>query len=160
MNISQVIARAHIPQPEAELLKVGDAATIAVAGEEHPVEGKVTVVSPALDPNSTTVEVWVQANNPGGNLKPGTTVQLSMIAKTIPDALVIPAASLLTAPDGSTAVMVAGPDGRAHQRPVKAGIRQGEQVQILEGLQAADRVVAAGSYGLPNNTKITAQGEN
>jgi RND family efflux transporter MFP subunit len=160
MNTSQVIARAHIPQPEAELLKVGDAATIAVPGEDQPVEGKVTVVSPALDPNSTTVEVWVQAKNPGGRLKPGTSVQLSMLAKTISDALVIPSVSLLTAQDGSTTVMLTGSDGKAHQQTVKAGIRQGEQVQILDGLKAGDRVVGSGAYGLPDNTKIKAESAN
>jgi len=160
MDTSQVIARAHIPQPEAELLKVGDAATIAVSGEDHPVEGKVTVVSPALDPNSTTVEVWVQAKNPEGRLKPGTSVQLSMVARTIPDALVIPAVSLLTAQDGSTTVMLAGSDGQAHQQAVKAGIREGEQVQILEGVKAGDRVVGAGAYGLPDGARIKAESAN
>jgi HlyD family secretion protein len=157
MDTSQVIARAHIPQPEAELLKVGDKATIAVPGEDQPVEGKVTVVSPALDPSSTTVEVWVQAKNPGGRLKPGTSVQLTMVAKTIPDALVIPAVSLLTAQDGATTVMLAGADGHAHQQTLKAGIRQGDQVQIVEGLKAGDRVVGSGAYGLPDNTKIQAE---
>jgi HlyD family secretion protein len=156
MDTSQVIARAHIPQPQAELLKIGNAATIAVPGEDQPVTGKVTVVSPALDPNSTTVEVWVQAKNPG-QLKPGTSVQLSMVAQVVPDALVIPAASLLTAQDGSTTVMLAGSDGKAHQQNVKVGIRQGDQVQIVEGVKAGDKVVGAGAYGLPDNSKIKAE---
>jgi HlyD family secretion protein len=155
MDVSQVIARAHIPQQDAALLKVGDKTTISAPGEEQPVEGKVTVVSPALDPNSTTVEVWVQAKNPGQHLKPGTSVRVSMLAKTIPDALVIPAVSLLTSEDGKTSVMVAGSDGRAHQKEVKVGVRQGDQVQIVEGVQAGERVVASGAYGLPDNTKIT-----
>src|SRR5438874_6918318 len=60
MDISQVIARAHIPQDRAALLKVGDKATITIPGVEKPVDGRVTIVSPALDPNSTTVEIWVQ----------------------------------------------------------------------------------------------------
>jgi HlyD family secretion protein len=154
MDVSQVIARTHIRQPDAALLKLGDSATISVPGEDQPVEGKITVVSPALDPNSTTVEVWVQANNPEQRLKPGTSVQLSMLAQTIPDALVIPAASLLTAEDGSTSVMLAGSDNRAHQKPVKVGVRQGNQVQIVEGVRAGDRVVASGAYGLPDNTQI------
>ena len=154
MDISQIIARAHIPQPEAALLKVGDNATITVPGEDKPVEGSITVVSPALDPNSTTVEVWVQAKNPGQRLKPGTSVQLSMLAQTVPNALIIPAASLLTAQDGSTSVMVVGADNRAHQKSVRAGIRQGDRVQIVEGLQAGDRLVASGAYGLPDNVKI------
>jgi multidrug efflux pump subunit AcrA (membrane-fusion protein) len=154
MDISQVIARAHIPQQDAALLKLGDKATITAPGEEQPTDGTITVISPALDPNSTTVEVWVQAKNAEQRLKPGTSVQLSMLAKTIPDALVIPAASLLTAEDGATSVMLAGSDNRAHQKPVKVGVRQGEQAQIVEGVQAGDRVVATGAYGLPDNTKI------
>jgi len=155
MDISQVIAKAHIPQPEAALLKVGDKAIITVPGENGPVDARVTVVSPALDPNSTTVEIWVQAKNPDQRLKPGTSVQVSMLAQTIPDALVIPAAALLTGRDGTTSVMVVGADNRAHQKNVSVGIRQGDQVQITEGLQAGDRVVASGAYGLPDNTHVT-----
>ncbi|OLB20128.1 MAG: efflux transporter periplasmic adaptor subunit [Acidobacteriales bacterium 13_2_20CM_55_8] len=155
MDISQVIVKAHIPQPEAALLKVGDKATITVPGESAPVDAKVTVVSPALDPNSTTVEIWVQAKNPEQRLKPGTSVQVSMVAQTVPDALVIPAAALLTGQDGTTSVMVVGTDNRAHQRPVSVGIRQGDQVQITEGLQPGDRVIASGAYGLPDNTQVT-----
>jgi HlyD family secretion protein len=157
MDVSQVIARTHIPQADAALLKLGDKATITAPGDDQPTEGKITVISPALDPNSTTVEVWVQAKNPEQRLKPGTSVQLSMLARTIPDALVIPVASLLTAADGTTSVMVAGSDNRAHQKPVKVGLRQDNQVQIVDGLQAGDRVVASGAYGLPDNTRIKAQ---
>lgn len=156
MDTSQVVARAHIPQPEAQLLKVGDEASITVPGEVRPVEGKVTVISPALDPNSTTVEVWVQAKNPG-QLKPGTSVQLAMVVQAVPDALVIPTVSLLTAEDGSTSVMLAGSDGKAHQQKVKVGLRQGDVAQILEGVKAGDKVVGAGAYGLPDNTKIQEQ---
>src|SRR6184192_2692030 len=74
MDISQVIARAHIPQSSAVLLKVGDKATLTIPGQDNPVEGKIIVVSPALDPNSTTIEVWVQVKNPDQRLKPGTSV--------------------------------------------------------------------------------------
>jgi RND family efflux transporter MFP subunit len=154
MDVSEVVARVHIPQPDAALLKLGDQAAISAPGEDQPVEGKITVISPALDPNSTTVEVWIQAKNPKQRLKPGTSVELSMLAQTIPDALVIPAASLLTADDGTTSVMLAGPDNRAHRKPVKVGVRQGDQVQIVEGVKVGDRVVASGVYGLPDNTQI------
>ena len=154
MDISAVIAKAHIPQADAALLKVGDKGTMTVPGLDEPVEGKVTVVSPALDPNSTTVEVWLEAKNPKQQLKPGTSVQLSLTAKTVRDALVVPAAAVITAPDGSSTVMVVGSDGRAHQKAVKPGIRQDDDVQILEGVNESDKVVATGAYGLPDNTKI------
>jgi HlyD family secretion protein len=154
MDTSQVTARAHIAQPSAALLKVGDQANVSVPGIDTPFSGKVSLVSPALDPGSTTVEVWVQLKNPRGQLKPGTSVQLSMVAKSIPDALAIPAAALLTGRDGTTSVMAAGSDGRAHQKQVKTGIREQDRVQIVEGLSASERVVGSGAYGLPDNSKI------
>src|SRR6202166_532173 len=157
MDVSAVIAKAHIPQADAALLKIGDKGTMTVPGLDAPVEGKVTVVSPALDPNSTTVEVWLEAKNPKQQLKPGTSVQLSLTAKTVKDALVVPAVAVITAPDGSSVVMVAGRDGKAHQKPVKLGIRQDDDVQIVDGLTESDKVVATGAYGLPDNTKITVE---
>ena len=154
MDISSVIAKAHIPQNDAAALKVGDKGTMTVPGIADPIDGKVTVVSPALDPNSTTVEVWFEAKNPSHSLKPGTSVQLSLTAQTVKDALVVPASSVITAADGTPAVMLVGSDGRAHQNTVKLGIRNGDEVQILEGVTPSDKVVSNGAYGLPDKTKI------
>ncbi len=154
MDLSAVIAKAHIPQSDAAALRIGDTGTMTVPGVEKPIEGKVTVVSPALDPNSTTVEVWFEAKNPKHELKPGTSVQLSVTAQTVKDALVVPNSAVLTAPDGSTTVMLAGSDGLAHQQTVKLGIRNGDDVQIVEGVKDGDKVVSSGAYGLPDKTKI------
>jgi multidrug efflux pump subunit AcrA (membrane-fusion protein) len=154
MDVSSVIAKAHIPQNDAAALKVGDQGAMTVPGIEKPIEGKVTVVSPALDPNSTTVEVWFEAKNPKHELKPGTSVQVSLTAQTVKDALIVPTSSVLTAADGSTTVMIAGADGLAHQQPVKIGIRNGDDVQIVDGVKQGDKVVSNGAYGLPDKTKI------
>ena len=157
MDISRVTARAHIPQSEALLLKVGDPANIAIPGQEETVEGKVTLVSPALDPNSTTVEVWVEAKNPKQTLRPGSSVRLSVVSKAVPDALVVPASALLTGPDGATTVMVIADDQHAHQQAVKAGIRQDDKLQITEGLKEGQRIVTDGAYGLPDNAKVSVE---
>jgi HlyD family secretion protein len=154
MDLSAVIAKAHIPQDDAAALKVGDKGTMTVPGIEKPIDGKVTVVSPALDPNSTTVEVWFEAKNAKHKLKPGTSVQVSITAQTVKDALVVPKNSVLTAPDGSTTVMLAGSDGLAHQQAVKLGIRNGDDVQVVEGVKEGDKVISSGAYGLPDKTKI------
>jgi RND family efflux transporter MFP subunit len=159
MDTSQVIAKTHLPQAEAVLLKPGDPATLKTAGSDE-VQGKVTLVSPALDPNSTTVEVWVQAANPKQQLKPGSSVEITARAKSIPDAVVIPSSALLKTPEGATTVMIAGSDGRAHQRDVKVGVREGNEVQIAEGLKAGENVITSGGYGLPDNTKIQVESPN
>jgi HlyD family secretion protein len=154
MDISQIVAKAHIPQSDAVLLHKGDSATIAVPGLEKPVAGKVSLVSPALDPNSTTVEVWVQAANPEQQLRPGATGQVSITAQTVHDALVVPASALLNAKEDSAQLMVVNAQSQAQSRDVKVGIKTGEQAQIVSGLKPGEMVIIEGAYGLPDKTRV------
>jgi len=155
MDLQHVIGRAYVSPEQAALLHLGDSATLDPAQDRSAVPAKVSVVSPALDPNSTTVQVWVEAKNPGDKLKPGSTVGLKIVAKSVKDALVVPAEAVLTAQDGSTSVMVIGPDDIAHQTAVKTGIREGGTVQIVSGLKSGQQIVSAGAYGLPDGTKVS-----
>jgi RND family efflux transporter MFP subunit len=152
MDLSQVVARAHIAQLEAASLKVGDPATITIPGQPTVVKGKVSLVSPAVDPNSTTVEVWVQAPNPKGSLRPGTSVRIAMVAETVKDAIVIPQAALLTTTDGVNTVIVLDSDNAPSKKKVKVGIRDGEAktVQVTDGLSGGERVVTVGAFELAN----------
>jgi HlyD family secretion protein len=152
MDLSQVVARAHIAQLEAASLKVGDPATITIPGQLVQVKGKVSLVSPAVDPNSTTVEVWVQAPNPKGSLRPGTSVRVAMVAETVKDAIVIPQAALLTTTDGVNTVIVLDSDNAPSKKKVKVGIRDGEAktVQVTDGLSGGERVVTVGAFELAN----------
>jgi len=152
MDVSQVIARAHVAQLEATSLKVGDPATITVPGTAIQVKGKVTQVSPSVDANGTTVEVWVQAPNPKDSLRPGMSVHVSMVAQTVPDTVVIPQAALLTSPEGATSVIVLDSDNKPSKKKVKVGIRDTElrTVQITDGLAGGERVVTVGAFELAN----------
>jgi HlyD family secretion protein len=148
MNLSQIVARAHIDQQEAAQLKVGNAATISVPGQPGALKGKVSLVSPALDPNSTTVEVWVQAANPGERMRPGANVQVQIVAQAVPHAIVIPAEAVLTGSDGATSVIILDTDNKPHKKKVKVGIRDAGEVQVTEGLQGGERVVTVGAFAL------------
>ena len=152
MDTSSVIAKAHIPQDQAVELKPGNAATVKAPGDLE-VEGKVTLVSPALDPNSTTVEVWVEAPNPDGRLRPGASVTLEMVARTVNDAVVVPASAVLKTPEGASTVMVIQ-DGKATLMEVETGIREGDLVEITKGLNVSETVIVGGAYGLPDKTKV------
>jgi HlyD family secretion protein len=154
MDTSAVVARAPVPAAAAGTVIVGDSARLHVPGFEEPVDGKVTVVSPALDPASTTMQVWVESPNPDGQLKPGTSVRVDIVARTVPDAVIVPASALLTGGEGGSSVMVVGIDGKAHARPVEIGLTQADRVQVTKGLQAGETVVTAGAYGLADGTKV------
>jgi HlyD family secretion protein len=154
MDVSRVVARANVPQNLAGLLKVGQPGTITETAGSEPVQGKVIVVSPAVDPNSTTVQVWVQASNPGETLKPGATVHVSIIAATLNHVAVVPPEAILPSADGGTAVMVIGADGIAHEKKVEVGVREPDKVQIASGVAVGQQVVIGGGVGLQDGTKV------
>ena len=153
MNLTQVVARAHIPAPEAALLRPGDAAELSVPWRTKPFPATVAVVSPALDPGNTTVQVWVEAANPREELKPGAPVNVTITAKRVSDALVIPQSALVSPPGHSPFVMTIGADGRAHQTDVVTGIQQGDRIQITGGLKEGQLIVQE-AYALPEGTKV------
>ena len=156
MDTSKVVVRLHITQPQAIELKLGDAATLHVPGLKSGYPAKITVISPALDPNSTTVEIWVEADNPKSELQPGTSVGVSIVAQVIRNALVAPNSAILTGDNGETHVMVVRSDGKAYSQTVTTGVQQGPLIQILSGLKPGEEVIVGGAYGLPDKTKVKA----
>jgi RND family efflux transporter MFP subunit len=154
LDVSSVIARVNISQVEAAWVKVGQPARIISSDGAAESDGKVTVVSPAVDPQGTTVEVWVQAPNPGWRMRPGGTVRAVIYAGSVPDAAVVPVEALLPADEGGSAVYVVGTDSVAHQRKVKVGVRNSEKAQLLSGAQAGEKVVVEGGVGLSDGAKV------
>lgn len=154
MDVSTLVAKAHIPQSQAVQLKVGDAAEIAVAGVDEPIKARVSLVSPALDPGSTTVEVWVQTRSADQRLKPGMTVNIEATAKTVNDALVVPSNAVFKNEDGSSYVLVAGADQKAHRKTVQLGLKNEEMTEIKNGINPGEAVITSGGYAVPDGTAI------
>jgi multidrug efflux pump subunit AcrA (membrane-fusion protein) len=154
MDTSSLIAKAHIAQSLAQQMKIGDQATISVPGMADPVPAKVALISPALDPGSTTVEIWLKVDNKKGALKVGTPVKVSITGRTVENALKVPTSAILAGENGAKTVMVVGADGAAHKKSVQTGIQDGDDIQITSGLTSADMVITTGSYGLDEGTKV------
>jgi RND family efflux transporter MFP subunit len=121
---------------------------------DDPVPAKISLISPALDPGSTTVEVWLRVDNGAGRYKAGTPVRVSIKGRTAANAIKVPLSAVLTAQDGSKSVMVVGVDGVAHKRVVPLGIDDGEDVQVTQGLNGSETVITTGAYGLDDGTKV------
>ena len=154
MDISRIVARVHIPVQLATHLKVGTSAQISLSDGSRQTTGKVTVVSPATDPGSTTLQVWVEAPNPSERLKPGSSVRVAIAAETLRDVITIPVEALLPASEGNSSVIVVGTDLVAHVRQIQTGIRQEKLIQVLTGLSPGEKVVTVGGLGLQDDTKV------
>jgi HlyD family secretion protein len=158
MNMSHLIAKAHLAQSAAAMLKIGDAAEVTISGlsesEGEPTSGRVSLVSPALDPGSTTIEIWVEISKPPSQLKPGMTVELAITARTANDAIVIPSAAVFNDAETGDYVLIASSEGLAHITPVHIGLRGQTEVQVLSGVKAGDAVITSGGYALPDKTRV------
>lgn len=155
METSALLAKLHIAQSQAQQLKVGDFAKLTVPGIDEPVPAKVSLISPALDPGSTTVEIWLRVENSKGRFRAGTPVHAVITGHTVPNATIVPTEAILTGQDGtSKSVMVIAADGTAHKKTVTLGLQTTEEVQILSGVTTADMVITSGGYGLDDNTKV------
>ncbi len=160
MDTTSLLAKLHISQAAAQQLRLGGSAELTVPGVEEPKEATIALISPALDPGSTTVEIWLKLANAAGRYKVGTPVHAVIKGHTIDNAIQLPIAAILPADDGSTNVLVVGSDGVAHKHAVKVGLRTTEKVQILSGVGPSDMVVTEGGYGLDDGTKVTLGGKD
>ena len=154
MDTSRVVARVNVPQSQSTAVKVGQTVTLTQTGGSEALEGRVTVVSPAADPNTTTVQVWITAPNPGDRFKPGAAVHASIVTETIRNAVVVPASAILPGEEGGTAVLTVSPDSTAHLRAVDVGVRYGDKAQIANGVKPGDEVVIVGGLGVDDKAKV------
>jgi multidrug efflux pump subunit AcrA (membrane-fusion protein) len=154
VDVSRLVARVNVPVNEASGVKVGQTATVALAGGGGEIPGTVTVVSPAADPNAATVQIWIEIANPKEQLKPGATVHVSIVTGTLNGALLVPAAAILPGEAGGASVLVVTQDSVAHKRAVQVGVRQDERVQIVKGVSAGEKVVTVGGVGVDDNGKV------
>ena len=154
MDISRVVARVNVPQADAPSVKVGQPVIVTQTDSTEQVDGKVTVVSPSTDANTTTVQVWVQVENKGERLKPGTTVHASIVTEEYKAATVVPVAAILPGEEGGTAVLTVDSASIAHRKAVKLGVREGNQIQILNGVAPGEEVVVVGGLGVDDKTKV------
>lgn len=156
MDIAVAVARAQVPEGEAAAVRVGQEATFVstdAAGE--PGQGRVRVVSAAVDPARRTVEVWCEIPNRDGRLLPGTFGTLNIRTGTAPDSVVVPAPAV-EFEEGSRRGTVLVVDGEriAHRRAVVCGESFDGRVQVVEGLKDGETVVVEGGYGLPDGTHV------
>jgi multidrug efflux pump subunit AcrA (membrane-fusion protein) len=154
VDISRVVARVNIAQAQAATVKVGDPAVLTQTESGLQVDGKVTVVSPATDPASTTVQVWIEAANPREEMKPGTSVHAVIVTQLIKNASVVPVAAILPGEEGGTSVLTVSADSRAHRRKVELGVREGDKVQILSGAAPGEEVIISGGVGVDDKAKV------
>ncbi len=147
-DMSSVWILANVYQGDLAYVKVGD--TVSVTTDAYPgsFHGKISFVSPALDPNTRTLQARIEVDNAGEKLKNNMYCVATVTAGTIANAISAPDAAVLRDDENQPFVYVATGSNQFARRPVEIGESQDGKTQILKGLSPGERVVGNGSLFL------------
>lgn len=153
VDISSVFAECNVPESEVGRLKLGQKVPVKIpAVQAEPLEGELVNLAPAADQQSKAFAARIKLANPDGQIKPGMFAEVELSTLTRENVLVIPKEALVEK-SGQLVVLVVK-EGRAVETPVRTGISDGLQVEILEGLNAGDQVIVAGQNIVQNNARV------
>ena len=156
-DVSEMIVKAPVADTVATQLKVGDTAKVLpqhLPGEE--LVGVISLVSKASDPQSRTVEVWINLKNEGGRLRADSAAKVVVATQSASDVVIVPASAVtLEATNADEGiVMVVDDKSIAHETKVTVGIRTKDKMEITSGLKGDETIVVEGNYALPDKTKV------
>lgn len=147
-DVSTVWVLANIYQGDLAYVKVGDRVNISTDSYPDKFSGKISFISPALDPTTRTLQARIVVDNPGGKLKKDMYCVATVTAGVIPNAIAVPDAAVLRDDENQPFVYVATSSNQFGRRQVEIGQSENSETQILKGLSPGEKVVGNGSLFL------------
>lgn len=147
-DMSTVWVLANIYQGDLAYVKNGDPATITTDSYPDKFSGKISFLSPALDPTTRTLQARIVVDNPGGKLKKDMYCVATITAGTIANAIAVPDSSILRDDENQPFVYVAASSNQFGRQQVEIGQSENGKTQILKGLSPGEKVVGNGSLFL------------
>lgn len=157
-DLSTLWIEGEVFERDLALVGMGAPATAEVAAYPgRPFRGRVSFISPVMDPESRTARVRVAFANRGGALKPGMYATLFVGEAPGPDVLHVPAEAVVMTGERNL-VFVVQPDGMLVPREVTLGPRAGDRYQVLAGVAAGERIVASANFLVDAESRLGATG--
>jgi multidrug efflux pump subunit AcrA (membrane-fusion protein) len=154
-DLSRVWVEGAIHEYEAPLVRLGQAARVTLPnGAARAYSGRIRYVDPVLDPDTRTLKVRLELDNPGLALKPGMFADVELDAQ-VAEGVLVPDAAVLDAGTRQIVYVKTG-EGRYAPRQVTVGVRNGGQAQILSGLKAGEVVVDRANFLLDSESRLRA----
>ena len=147
-DLSTVWVLANVYQADLAYVHSGDEAVAQTDAYPGSFHGRISYVSPAVDPTTRTLQVRVVVDNPGEKLKKDMYCTVTVTAGSIANVVVVPNASVLRDDNNEPFVYVASGANQFGRRDVQLGDSQNGQTQILKGISVGERVVGDGSLFL------------
>jgi RND family efflux transporter MFP subunit len=143
-----------VPERQAPELRIGQTLRLSVeAYPDRTFAGTITRLAPAVDVATRTLAVEARVPNEGGALRPGFFAKGSVLTREDPSVVVVPSDALMNVVGLNKVFVIA--DGKAQERQVRPGARQGGALEILQGVKAGETVATSNLPALYNGAPIT-----
>ncbi|MFA5139797.1 MAG: efflux RND transporter periplasmic adaptor subunit [Elusimicrobiota bacterium] len=150
---SQVLARAEVPERYAAVAGLNTPVEVQVeAYPDKTFTGRISRVSPVMDPSTRSTPIEVRIENRSGTLKSGMFAKLSIMIAKKENAVSVPAEAVVNG--SGPAVFVVADGKKATKHEVTLGVRTDKYVEIASGLSEGDKVVTFGLFGLQDGSPV------
>uniref|UniRef100_UPI003216B1BC efflux RND transporter periplasmic adaptor subunit n=1 Tax=uncultured Draconibacterium sp. TaxID=1573823 RepID=UPI003216B1BC len=154
MSYDKMYVEINLPEKNISDVKVGQEVVITnYTLTEDTLTGHVTELSPVISTETRTFAGKLQIENHELKLRPGMFVKADIITAQRDSAVVIPKDIIMSGSRGKY-VFVVGRNSAAEDRRITTGISNKDEIEILEGLSANDRLIIKGFETLRDNSKV------
>jgi len=156
------LVRVDFDLPDRYLPVLAEGSPITARPDAWPGEsyqGRIARLDSRIDTATRAITARAEFPNPGGRIKPGMMMRIS-VAHGARQGLAVPEAAVQFEGDQAF-VFVITPRGdgfSARKQAVRTGVTEGGFVEITSGLRAGDRVVADGLNRIQNGQAVRVQG--
>jgi membrane fusion protein (multidrug efflux system) len=154
VNNSMVKVQVEVPELYSGILPLGIPAVItfdALPGDT--LKGRVSFVSSAVSAANRTMQVEVILTNPFRKLKPEMIAKVKLLRETKNDAILV-SENIIQLVDRDRIIVYVEKNGTAEERRLKLGGRQGNMLEVLDGLMPGEHLIIAGYPKLVNGTPV------
>jgi len=154
VNLQPVIADIGVETEDIEKVHVGQTARVNIPNlsDGHLFMGRVIKQNKEIDASTQLIHIWIELNNPGALLQPGMFAVAKIFVEEQKQTLVIPRSAVLHNNDAYYVFIIE--NDTARKVNIKPGIITDKRVQVLEGLNAGQKVVYLGNYELEDGMKV------
>src|ERR1700722_9431393 len=147
-DLSTVWVLANVYQTDLAVVHSGEDVVVQTDAYPESFHGRISYVSPALDPNTRTLQARIIVDNPGEKLKKDMYCTVSVTAGSLSNVIAVPDSSVLRDDNNQPFVYIAIGTNQFGRRDVELGASQNGRIQVLKGISAGDKVVGDGSLFL------------
>jgi Cu(I)/Ag(I) efflux system membrane fusion protein len=152
-GLERVWAVAEVPEVQAVRLRRGQKVkAVLQADASRTFDGELKEIIPQVSANTRTVQARFEVANKGGRLTPGMLLRLQVAGPAV-SRLVVPAEAVIRTGTRAVAI-VQKPDGTFEPRDVTLGADLGDQLEVVQGLNEGDKVVASGQFLVDSEARL------